>query len=99
MEDLAIACHARLKPIDDFLIRLIASSGEIFQALWPDITPPREVGEPINWLAHATGVVDMTTADTTGGSDRVDCGAGDAAIYVTRLQDTKVLPRFSPPIG
>jgi hypothetical protein len=49
------------------------------------------------WLAGA--VVDVTTADTTGGSDRVDCGAGDEAICVTRLQDAKGLPRFSPPIG
>jgi hypothetical protein len=41
MEDLAITCHARLKPIDDFLIRLIASLREIFQALWPTSLLPR----------------------------------------------------------
>jgi hypothetical protein len=41
MEDLAVACHARLKPIGDFLFQLLASSREIYQALWPDIIPPQ----------------------------------------------------------
>jgi hypothetical protein len=33
MEDYAIACHARLKPIDDFILRLLDAARKIFKVL------------------------------------------------------------------
>jgi hypothetical protein len=33
MEDFAIACHARLKPIKDFLLRLLDAARKIFEVL------------------------------------------------------------------
>jgi hypothetical protein len=41
-------------------------------------------------------VVGMATAGATGGSAWEAWGKGIAAIYELRLQDMRVLPRFSP---
>jgi hypothetical protein len=51
MEDYAIACHAQLKPIDDFLLRLLDAARKIFEVLWPEVAVPTS-------LATAPGCVE-----------------------------------------
>jgi hypothetical protein len=58
MEDYAVACHARLAPIDDLMLRLFESVHLTVQALWPDMTTPREIGELADWLSHGAERVD-----------------------------------------
>jgi hypothetical protein len=58
MEDYAVACHARLKPIDDFILRLLGVARKIFKVLWPEVAAPVEVHELTTWLATASGHVD-----------------------------------------
>lgn len=58
MEDYAVACHARLAPIDDLMLRLFEAVRQVFKALWPDVRTPREIGELTDWMANAPGRVD-----------------------------------------
>jgi hypothetical protein len=58
MEGYAIACHARLKPIDDFLLRLLDAAQKIFKVLWPEVAVPTSLHKLTTWLATAPGRVE-----------------------------------------
>jgi hypothetical protein len=65
MEDYAVACHARLKPIEDLMLRVFDAAGKVFEVIWPDVPAPKEVGELTTWLSRAPGRVDEWRASAT----------------------------------
>jgi hypothetical protein len=57
MEDYAIACHAWLKPIDNFLLRLLDAAQKIFEVLWLEVAVPTSLHKLTTWLATVPGHV------------------------------------------